>query len=101
VQKDSIDLYVLNKMPLATLPEEVHASIKQTKNVLAIEEHIAIGGLGSAVALLINEGGLVVNKFISLHAKGYPGGLYGSQAYHQQESGLDEENILKTINSYF
>jgi transketolase len=44
---------------------------------------------------------LPVHRFIHLHAAGYPGGLYGSQSYHQQMSGLDESSILQTINSFF
>ena len=96
-----IELFVLNKMPLNELPSDVSASIKRTKKVLTIEEHVAVGGLGSAVSLLINERSLPVSKFVSLHAVGYPGGLYGSQSYHQQMSGLDEGNISGIINSYF
>ncbi len=94
-------LYVINKMPLIELPEDIISSIKRSKRVLAIEEHISTGGLGSAVSLLINELSLPVDKFISLHAEGYPGGLYGSQSYHQQLSGLDAESISQTINTYF
>jgi len=64
-----------------------------------VEEHISVGGLGSAVSLLVNENSLPINKFVSLHAEGYPNGLYGSQGYHQQVSGLDEENISRIINA--
>ena len=98
---DKVELFVINKMPMKDLPSEVRSSMECTGKVLVIEEHIAIGGLGSAVSLLINELSLSVSKFISLHAQGYPGGLYGSQSYHHQESGLDEANISRTINSYF
>lgn len=77
------------------------SSIERTNNVLVIEEHISVGGLGSATALHINEHGLPVKKFTSLRAEGYPGGLYGSQAYHQQLSGLDEHSISRAINAYF
>ncbi|MFI5196357.1 MAG: transketolase C-terminal domain-containing protein, partial [Chitinophagales bacterium] len=96
-----IELFVLNKMPLKELPADVSTSIRRTGKVLTIEEHVAVGGLGSAVALLVNERSLPVSKFVSLHAEGYPGGLYGSQSYHQQMSGLDEGNISGIINSYF
>ncbi|MCW3121265.1 MAG: transketolase [Flavipsychrobacter sp.] len=99
--KGNIDVFVVNKMPLEELPEDIKASIGRTKNVLTIEEHISTGGLGSAVSVLANEAGLPLKKFISLHAEGYPNGLYGNQGYHQQISGLDEENITRTINSYF
>jgi transketolase len=99
--KNDIDLYVINKMPFTTLPDDIKNSITNTGNVLVIEEHISIGGLGSAVSLLINEAAIPIKKFISLRAEGYPGGLYGSQGYHQQLSGIDQGNITKTINAHF
>jgi len=51
--------------------------------------------------MLAGEQSIPLHKFVTLHAQGYPGGLYGSQGYHQQLSGLDEGNISTTINSYF
>ncbi len=99
--KENVEIFVVNKMPMSTLPEDIKSSIGRTQKVLVIEEHISIGGLGSAVSMLANEQSLPLKKFISLRAEGYPNGLYGSQAYHQQLSGLGEENISRIINSYF
>ena len=99
--KAVIDAFIVNKMPINKLPAEIEGSISRSKNVLTIEEHISVGGMGSAVSLLVNELSLPVNKFVSLHAEGYPSGLYGSQSFHQKESGLDEQNITKIINAYF
>ncbi len=96
-----VELFVINRMPSASLSQNITDSISRTENVLTVEEHISIGGLGSAVALQISERSLPVKKFISLRAAGYPDGLYGSQGYHQKISGLDEESIRSTINSYF
>ena len=98
---NKIEIFVLNKMPLNELPEAIITSIKRSRKVLTIEEHISIGGLGSAFSLLVNELSLQVDKFTSLHAEGYPGGLYGSQNYHQKLSRLDEESISQIINTYF
>ena len=95
------EVFIINKMPLTELPDDIIASIKKCKKVLTIEEHIAIGGLGSAVSLLVNELSLPVTKFKSLRAEGYPGGLFGNQGYHQQQSGLDKENITRVIKTYF
>ena len=95
------DVFAINKMPLSILPDAIVASIKKTQKVLVIEEHVSVGGLAQALSVLINEQAMPVNKFVSLHAQGYPNGLYGNQSYHQQISGLDEANILKVVNSYF
>lgn len=99
--KGKTDIFIVNKMPLHTLPADMAASIKKTDKVLTIEEHVATGGLGSAISLAANEHGLPLQKFISLHAEGYPSGLYGNQGFHQKESGLDQENISQTISTYF
>ncbi len=98
---DTIDIFSINRMPISVLPEDVAASIAKTKNVLVIEEHVAVGGLASAVAMLAGERSLEMKKFVSLHAQGYPNGLYGNQPYHQQISGLDEQNIRQVIQSFF
>jgi len=98
--KDKVQVFVLNRTPFV-LPEELENSIRISKNVLTIEEHVATGGLGSSISLLLNERSVPMEKFVSLHAKGYPSGLYGSQSFHQQESGLDEKNIATVIRSYF
>ena len=100
-RKDGIEVFVVSTMPFDAMPNDISSSIERTNNVLVIEEHIAIGGLGSTAALLINRLSLPVTRFKSLRAEGYPGGLYGSQAYHQQLSGLDEHSITSAINAYF
>ncbi len=96
-----VEIFVINRMPFYSFSPALLASIGRTKQILTIEEHISIGGLGSMVSLMVNELSLPVNKFISLHAEGYPNSLYGSQAYHQQVSGLDAGNISKIINTLF
>lgn len=98
---DNVDLFIVNRMPFTELPLEMSDSITRSRNVLTVEEHIATGGLGQAISALLHKTSLPVNRFASLCAEGYPGGLYGSQAYHQQQSGLGEDNILQMINSYF
>jgi transketolase len=100
-QADNIDFFVVNRMPQIALPQALAASMAATGNVITVEEHIATGGLGQTVSSLIHASGLPVYRFTSLHAQGYPSGLYGSQSFHQAESGLDAGNILNVINSYF
>ncbi|MBC7553434.1 MAG: transketolase [Taibaiella sp.] len=92
-----IDLFVINRMPLKMLSEAVKESVAATGRVLTVEEHVSTGGLGAALALLILEAALPVGQFKSLRAEGYPDALYGSQAFHQQQSGLDEANITSVI----
>lgn len=98
---DKVEVFIINRMPLFNLSQNLCDSIIRTKKILVIEEHIVSGGLASSVSLLVHENGLPINKFISLRAEGYPDGLYGSQAYHQKISGIDEHNISLTIDNIF
>jgi len=98
---ERVELFIVNKMPVKSLDEEIKNSVRRTKNILTVEEHIQTGGLGSAVSVAVHEASLTVNKFKSLHANGYPNELYGSQSYHQEVNGLDAQHISETINSYF
>lgn len=98
---EQIELFIVNKMPLLMLPDEIKRSVQLSKNILTIEEHVSVGGLGSSIALKTNEASLKLNKFKSLHAKGYPSMLYGNQNYHLEESGLSSHQISETINSFF
>jgi transketolase len=98
---ENIQVFTINKMPLTELPAAIIESIRQTRNVLTVEEHIRTGGLGAAVSQLVHENNLTLNRFSSLCATGYPNGLYGSQNYHLELCGLDVKGITQQINSYF
>ncbi|MEZ4901480.1 MAG: hypothetical protein R2822_06820 [Spirosomataceae bacterium] len=54
-----------------------------------VEEHVSIGGLGQQLSVQLLEAGIHPKSFKSLTAQGYPDGRYGSQSYHQAQSGLD------------
>lgn len=64
--------------------------------IYVIEEHVAIGGLGSHIALAMAQEGIKAD-FIHRHALGYPSGKYGSQAFHRAECGLDVEGIRRIV----
>jgi hypothetical protein len=55
------------------------------------------GGIGEYILTYLFNLNIQVNTFKSLHALGYPSKLYGNQAFHQKESGLDKDNIRKEI----
>lgn len=95
--KSKIDFIVLKEMPLKSLPEMVEKSLRKTRKLLVFEEHVAQGGLGQNLAYLIQKSGIQLDKFESITAAGYPTGLYGSQKFHYQESGLDGDGIIKRL----
>jgi transketolase len=93
------DVWVVTELPLsaAPLPGDLVARIAATGRLCVIEEHVAQGGVGAMLATWALHAGIAVGGFRHLHARGYPSGLYGSQAFHRRESGLDAESIRAAV----
>ncbi len=85
---DDLEIWSVGVLPVDAIPPDLVASIKEKQRVLIIEEHYRAGGVAEAVSYLLLTNGVCPRSFTSLHAKGYPGGRYGSQRWHQEESGL-------------
>jgi transketolase len=85
---DKLELWSVGVFPLESLPEALCASIREKRRVITIEEHYLAGGLGEALCQLLLTSGVVPRAMTCLHAAGYPSGRYGSQRWHQEESGL-------------
>lgn len=98
LKKDVADVFVVSKLSLVELSEDLKESIKKTKKVLIIEEHVKKGGLGENIASLLLEAG-IFSQYAHLFIKGYVTGLYGNQAYHIKENNLGAPAISKAINS--
>lgn len=94
--RNLLDIFVVSEMPLIELSKELKASIKKTKKLIILEEHVQRGGLGENLSMHLLKNGFQC-KLEHLHAKGYPNGLYGSQSYHQKISGLDADSIVDKI----
>jgi transketolase len=85
---DELEIWSVGTLPLEALPADLIASIDEKRRIVTVEEHYLAGGLGEAVSHLLSSRGMHLRSFISLHAKGYPSGRYGSQRWHQEENGL-------------
>ena len=90
------DFFVISEMPLTRVPTEFKKSILKTGKILVIEEHVSRGGLGENLAIMLAKINIPY-RMTHLCARGYPSGLYGSQAFHQKENGLDPISIVKEI----
>jgi transketolase len=88
-----LDLYSLKSLPLQDIPSELKESITRTQSLVVVEEHMKAGGLGELLAHLFMEAGVRLKCFKSFCALGYPSGRYGSQSWHQHESGLSSERL--------
>jgi len=91
-EKNAADIFVVSEMPLFKLTAELKNSLLKTKKLLVIEEHTRRGGMGENLASLILEEQITC-KYSHCYVKGYPNGLSGSQAYHQEINGLDPDSL--------
>lgn len=92
------DLFSVSQLPLAEADlAELRASLAVTGKLLVLEEHVARGGLGEHLAYLLARTGSLPGVFRHAHALGYPSGTYGSQKFHQRESGLDPASLIAAM----
>ena len=98
--EEDLEVWAVGILPFGQLPPELTAAVKRARKLLTIEEHLGPGGLNEAVARqLIGElDGKIAYR--SLCAAGYPSGRYGSQAWHQAESGLGGAGLKKNIKEW-
>jgi transketolase len=99
LQAVSAELWVVSELPLARLPPppEFAARVARCGQLCVIEEHVDQGGLGQMLAIWALNAGITVRAFRHQHARGYPSGRYGSQAFHRRESMLDTDSIRHAV----
>jgi transketolase len=95
-QAPDVDWFAVSQLPLSGISSELRASIEKTGRVLVLEEHVERGGLAEHLALLLLKERLAP-RLESRSARGYPSGKYGSQGWHQKESGLDTASLQALI----
>jgi transketolase len=96
--KNIADVFVVSQQPITRVPNEVKESILKTKKLIVIEEHVKRGGLGENIASILFEDGIFC-RYSHLYINGYVSGLYGNQAYHWEENGLDITAINTAIKN--
>lgn len=85
-------LFTAMSLPLQT-NDVFFEAMRNSEAILVAEEHVSIGGLAQQLSVQLLQRNIHPKRFISLHAQGYPQGLYGSQAFHQEQSGLSPAQI--------
>lgn len=91
------DVFAIGRLPWSVKLDEILSSVRRTKRLLIVEEHVKRGGMGEALLYELMSEGAVPDKFRHAFAQGYPNGLYGSQLYHQKISGLDVDGIKRLM----
>jgi len=90
------DVFAISQLPIPAPTEKLMQSVKISGRLLVIEEHTGRGGMGEHLSTALSRAGIPF-KLHHCHAAGYPDGRYGSQRYHQQQSGLDAISLQSTV----
>jgi transketolase len=94
---DDLEIWSVGTFPLGELPADLLTSVAEKRRVVTIEEHYLSCGLAEALSYQLVRQGASPRSFTSLHAKGYPSGRYGSQRWHQEESGLAGQALISEL----
>ena len=92
-------LWVLSELPIVAteIPAAFIADFRNSGHLIVVEEHVAQGSAGAALARALLCAQATPRRFTHRFARGYPSGHAGSQLYHRQESGLDPSSILRLL----
>lgn len=89
-------LWAVSEFDETSIPERFWLQIKN-KPLYVIEEHVAQGGLGMLIGMVLAKRGEVCRTFVHRYALGYPTNRFGSQAYHRAQCGLDIPSLRAMI----
>jgi len=97
---DELELWSVGTFPLEEIPAELAVSLAQKRRLITIEEHYRACGLGEALSYSLLKSGLAPQSLLCLSAAGYPSGRYGSQRFHQEESGLSGQPLAALVERF-
>ena len=94
------NLWALSELPLLIekIPAELKQRVDSGAELIVHEEHVLHGGVASILGMELLKAGIRVRKLTPLTAKGIGiHGVYGSQYFLRKHSGIDPENLLRTV----
>jgi transketolase len=98
--KPAPSVWSLAHFPFGKLPAALVEELESAKKCLVLEEHLAAGGAGEALAAALLGTLKTPLRFEHLFARGYPSGRYGSQRWHLEESSLAGESLAKALRDF-
>jgi len=96
----SPSIWALARFPFGELPPALLQELEVAKKCLVVEEHVAAGGAGEALAAAMLGTLHTPVRFEHLFARGYPSGRYGSQRWHLEESSLAGASLARAIHAF-
>jgi len=97
---EGLGVWALSIFPVAELPKELIAQISEAGKVVFIEEHYGECGMRETLSYQLLSVLDKPVKVLSLAAKGYPSGKYGSQTFHQEENNLAGDGLVKELTAF-
>lgn len=97
---DDLEVWLLSKFPVYTVPEKLVEHISAVKNVITLEEHSGQCSLHETLASLLLKQLQTPIQYHTLFASGYPSGRYGSQQWHLEENNLAGKNLESKIAEF-
>ncbi len=79
--------------------DEILDAAKNTGGIVTVEEHNVIGGIGSVVAEVCLDNGILPGKFKRLGLEDTYSSVVGSQKFLRSYYGMDAESILDAVCS--
>ena len=98
-KKNRPNLWILCELPIleSSLPKILIEQINLTKNLFVIEEHVAQGGIGSQISLVLIKNNISVKSFTHLFATSHHYDKSGSQTYLRKKCGIDLNNVMSRL----
>ena len=98
-KKKRPNLWILGELPILedSLPKILIEQINLTQNLFVIEEHVAQGGIGSQISLILIKSNISFKSFTHLYATSHHYDKSGSQKYLRKKSGIDLNNVLSRL----
>jgi transketolase len=87
-------IWVLSELPIDEIPADFTKDLQGSGMLVLVEEHVAAGGAGHAVAARLLAEAHAPARFIHLHATAEVPHRYGSQKYHRKACGIDPQSVL-------
>lgn len=94
------EVWAVSELPVAEVPPPPAflEALASGKALCLAEEHVAVGGLGSQLALHLALAGVPVRGLVHLHAGNGQPGAYGSQAWYRRQLGLDGAGMVRALD---
>ncbi len=90
-------IWLVAELPIEDPPSDFLADVERNNHLLAVEEHIACGGMGQMLAARLLAMGKAPRKFTHCHAPSDVPHRYGSQKFHRKACGIDAGSVLEKL----